>query len=138
MPSGKKIAKIEPLVKAYNINTLEHTELVSSTSGEVFSKSAILSELFAHRDIFVHHEIIPPGKRSSSAHTHTLREEMVFILQGSATVHFGDQILQLQPGDFIGFKPNSTELHFIENKTVEEVRLLVICSNPTNDQVVFN
>ncbi len=63
---------------------------------------------------------------------------MVFILKGSATLHFEDQILELHPGDFIGFKPNSTQLHFIENKTVEEVRLLVICSNPTNDQVVLS
>lgn len=124
-------------MKFYNVNALPHQELRSPVTGETFSKSAVLSELFAYRDIFVHHEILPPGRRSSSPHCHTLREEMVFVLKGCPTAHLGDQAFELQPGDFIGFKPGLTPLHFIENTTSEEVCLLVLCSNPENDPVVY-
>lgn len=125
-------------MKVYNVNALPHQELISSATGEPFSKSALLSELFAHQDIFVHHEILPPGRRASSPHRHTHREELVFVLKGHPTAHQGDQTFQLQPGDFIRFKPGSTQLHFIENTTSEEVCLLVICSNPENDQVIYD
>lgn len=124
-------------MKVYNVNMLAHKELVSTSSGEIFSKSAVLTEILGHQDIFIHHEILLPGRRSSSPHSHTHREEIIFVLKGSPTIHLGDQGIQLQPEDFIGFEPGSTQLHFIENATTEEVRFLVICSNPENDQVVF-
>jgi uncharacterized cupin superfamily protein len=124
-------------MKIYNVDALPHSELISSATGEAFSKSALLSELFAHQDIFVHHEILPPGRRSSSPHRHTLREEMIFVLKGCLTAHLGDQTFQLKPGDFIGFNPASEHLHFIENATTEDACFLVICSNPTHDRVIY-
>lgn len=120
----------------FNISDLEHQQL-SSSSGEIFSKSAILTELFSYRKIFVHHEILSPGKRASAPHRHTAQEEMIFVLDGFPTAHLGNQAQQLKPGDMIGFKPDSQELHFIENTTNQDVRLLVICSNEEDDQIIF-
>lgn len=119
----------------FNISDLEHQQL-SSSSGEIFSKSAILSELFSYRKIFIHHEILSPGKRASSPHRHTAQEEMIFVLEGFPTAHLGNQAEQLKPGDMIGFKPGSKELHYIENTTDRDVRFLVICSKET-DEVIF-
>jgi uncharacterized cupin superfamily protein len=120
-PIKKSIPRLDP----HNILHTNHTQL-SSKNKEPYSKSAVLSELFGFQDLFVHHEILEPGKRASAPHRHTLREEMVFVLEGNPTAQVGDQTLQLKPGDFIGFPPSFEALHFIENRTGKECRFLVI------------
>jgi uncharacterized cupin superfamily protein len=125
-------------VEVYNINDLHHEQLISSKTGEIFSKSAVLTELFFCHKIFVHHEILSPMKRASAPHSHTIQEEMILVLDGLPTAHLGNQVIQLKPGDFIGFKPGTKELHYIENTTDKEVRFLVICSNQEDDKIVFD
>jgi uncharacterized cupin superfamily protein len=125
-------------MKINNLNTLMHEELVSPKTEELYSQSAVLTELLGFKDIFVHHEILPPGRKTSSPHRHTRQEEMVIVLNGSPACHVGDQTIQLKPGDFIGFQPDSSELHTIENLTNEAVQLLVICSNPKDDYVIYD
>lgn len=121
---------------SFNIHELKHRQLASG-SGEIFSKSLVLTDLLKFKDLFVHHEILSPGKRVSSPHTHTAREEMVFVLTGFPTACVGDKRVPLKPGDFIGFLPNSLEPHCIENLSTEEVRFLVIGSNPVDDQILY-
>src|SRR3990167_4892173 len=126
-------------MKIISLNSLPHHELVSSKTGESYSKSAVLTELFGFQDIFVHHEILQPGRKSSALHHHTLHEEMVIVLNGSPICHLGDQKIQMKSGDVIGFKPSSTESHCIENRSDNEVvHLLVICSNPKDDRTVYD
>lgn len=123
-------------MKIINLNNLSHQELASPNTGETYSKSAVLTDFFDFRDIFVHHEILLPGRRTSAPHHHTLREEMVIVLNGSPICYSGKQKLQIKSGDVIGFKPD-TEPHYIENLTDEVVHLLVICSNPKDDCTVY-
>lgn len=125
-------------MKIYNLNTLAHQELVSSATGEKYSKFAVLSEHFGFQDIFVHNEILLPGRRASVPHSHALREEMVVILLGQPLAHVGNQVSQLKPGDIVGFNPGSPALHFIENTTDEIVGFLVICSNPQGDSIIHD
>jgi uncharacterized cupin superfamily protein len=122
----------------FNINALSHHELVSAVTGEKYSHSAVLTEYFNFQDIFVHHEILPPGRKTSASHRHTSREEMVIVLEGSPIFQVGNQVSQLKTGDIIGFSPASLEVNFIENKTNEIVKLLVICSNPPTDNIIYN
>ncbi len=124
-------------MKIKNLNNLIHHDLDSSKTGEIYSKSVVLTELLGFQDLFVHHEILSPGQRTSAPHSHTLQEEMIIVLNGSPTCHIGDQLLPMKTGDFIGFKPASAELHYIENASNEMVYLLVICSNPKEDQVIY-
>lgn len=126
-------------MKVISLNSLSHHELVSSKTGEIYSKSAVLTDFFGFQDIFVRHEILQPGQKSSALHHHTLREEMVIVLNGFPICHFGDQKITMKPGDVIGFKPSSEESHYIENTTNDEVvHMLVICSNPKDDLTVYD
>jgi uncharacterized cupin superfamily protein len=121
----------------YSIADTKHDELTSTQSGEKFSLSAVLSSTFGFKDVFVHHEIIPPGRRSSSPHAHTHREEMVYVLSGSPEVFLGGEVKTLAPGDFIGFRPGAENIHCVTNNTKEDIRLLVIASNPKDDAVIY-
>jgi uncharacterized cupin superfamily protein len=121
----------------FNVKELSHRELSSKKTGEKYSLSASLSERFGFQDLFIHHEVIPPGRRASAPHRHTHREEMIVVLEGAPTAHVGNEARILKPGDLVGFKPEDERLHFVENKTSAEVRVLVVASNPQQDQTIF-
>jgi uncharacterized cupin superfamily protein len=110
---------------------------MSSKTGERFSQSAVLSQWAEFQDVFIHHEIIQPGRRSSSPHCHSQKEEMILVLEGHPTAHLGSQAFQLKPGDFMGFKPSTEKLHFLENGTDFIARVLVISSVPPKDIVHY-
>jgi len=125
-------------IKIINLNEITHHDLLSSNSGETYSKSVVLTEFFDFENIFVHHEILLPGKRSSAPHYHTLREEMVVVLSGLPTCYLGKQKIQMKSGDVIGFKPGLAESHYFKNLSEKIVYLLVICSNHPKDRTIFN
>ena len=123
--------------KTGKITEVPHEELLSAKSGESFSRSAVLTDLLRFKDIFVHHEILAPGKRASSPHRHSHQEEMIFVLQGNPTAHIGEKSIALSVGDFIGFTPSANDLHFVENTTLSEARFLVITPKSENDRVSY-
>jgi uncharacterized cupin superfamily protein len=112
-------------IEILNVKNLEHTELTSKITGEKFSLSAVISSIYNFKDLFIDHEILLPGRKSSSPHLHTKKEEMIFVLTGKPTVYVGNRSMQLNPGDFIGFKP-ATDAHYLENLTNSEVHILMI------------
>lgn len=124
-------------MKPLNIAELLHQELRSSRTGESYSLSAVLTEHLEFKKLFVHHEIIPPGRRSSAPHTHSTREEMIFVLDGNPTAHEGTRTTRLRPGDFVGFRAGSDEPHFVENSTEVEAKVLIITTRSEGDRVAY-
>jgi uncharacterized cupin superfamily protein len=120
---------------ANSLDRLKHKELISTRTGEVFSLSAVLTETLGFKDIFVHHEIIPPGRRSSGKHFHSHREEMVLVIKGQVTAHTNAGYQLLNQGDYIGFLPG--EPHVVVNEGSNATEVLVIASNPAQDQVTY-
>lgn len=122
-------------LRSHRLDELNHHELHSSRTGEAFSMSAVLTDLLGFKDLFVHHEIILPGRRSSSPHAHSEREEMIFVLKGCVTVIAGDSSTEIGEGRFAGFQPGVT--HVVQNDTEIPAQVLVIASNPPQDEVRF-
>jgi uncharacterized cupin superfamily protein len=120
-----------------NVADLPHREL-ATRSGELLSHSAVLTEMIGLKDVFVHHEILPAGRRASSPHAHSHQEEMVFVLSGEIRAHCRGETHVLKPGDFYGFPPGEENTHFVENASHEEARFLVIASNPAHDRPIYS
>jgi uncharacterized cupin superfamily protein len=120
-----------------NLQDIKHSQLKSNKTEDFYSQSAVITDYFDFKDVFVHHEIIPPGIKSSHPHYHLRSEELIFILDGKPTANCSDEIVQLQPGDFIGFKPGIPQYHYLENKTNTTVTLLVISSKSGIDEVKY-
>lgn len=125
-----------PDTQLWNVQHLEHRLLKNKT--EEFSASASLTDKLGFKAVFVHHEIIPPGRRASSPHFHSHLEEMFFVLKGHPTFVYGSQSIQAQPGDFIGFKPGERVLHHVENNASEEAEILGICSEHPLDETKYS
>ena len=117
------------------LSQLRHRELISPRTGELFSLSAVLTDALGFKDVFVHHEILPPGRRSSSKHSHSHREEMILVIKGQVTAHLNSGCQLLNPGDYLGFLPG--EPHVVVNETMTSSELLVIASNPSQDKVTY-
>lgn len=118
-----------------NLNDLPHQELTTKT-GERLSLSALLTNGQEHKGIFVHHEILPPGRRASAPHSHSRQEEMVVVLAGQVRAHVGGEHFDLLAGSFLTFAPGG-EKHFLENISAQEAKFLVFCSRPAADEISY-
>ena len=84
--------------------------------------------------IGIHHERLPPGRRTSYPHAESDEEEFVFVLEGTPDVWIDGALHRLAPGDAVGFPAGTGICHSFLNDTAEEVRLLVVGepNKPTN------
>lgn len=82
-------------------------------------------------------EELPPGGTSSIHHYHTLEEEHVLVLSGTATLYLGSSTQELRTGDHICFAPGEPEAHHIENTSEAVFKFLVFGERLPGDVVVY-
>ncbi|GLQ27089.1 cupin domain-containing protein [Sulfitobacter pacificus] len=97
----------------------------------LYSSSGGLSQFGA----FV--EILPPGSASSVKHWHAREDEMIYMLEGIATVLEGDEEHQLTAGDAATFKAGTAVGHCVQNRSDQPVRYLVIGTRSPADTVTY-
>ena len=99
---------------------------------DLLSINAPLGRKLGLRRIAIHHERVPPGRRTSYPHAESALEEFVFVLEGTPDAWIDGHLVRLQPGDAVGFSPGTGISHTFLNNTPVEVRLLVI-GEPTSE-----
>ena len=82
-------------------------------------------------------EILPPGSSSSIAHWHSEEDEMVYILEGEATLHEGGATHVMTPGMAATFAAGSAVGHCLENRSDAPLRYLVIGTRAPHDRVTY-
>ncbi|MCA0963774.1 cupin domain-containing protein [Salipiger bermudensis] len=97
----------------------------------LFSDSGGLSQFGAFL------EILPPGSRSSIRHWHADEDEMLYMLEGTLTVHEGAESYTLTPGEAATFRAGVPEGHYAENRSDAPVRYLVIGTRAMRDVVTY-
>jgi uncharacterized cupin superfamily protein len=93
---------------------------------ELLSIRSPLARKLGLTRIGIHHERLPPGRRTSYPHAESAEEEFVFVLEGTPDVWIDGNLHRLQPGDAVGFPAGTGICHTFLNNTASEVRLLVI------------
>ncbi|TNC72992.1 cupin domain-containing protein [Rubellimicrobium roseum] len=101
---------------------------------ELMSIGAPLGRRLGLTRIGIHHERLPPGRRTSFPHAESDEEEFVFVLEGTPDVWLDGVLHRLRPGDAVGLPAGTGVAHTFLNDTEEEVRLLVVgeASKPAN------
>lgn len=69
---------------------------------------------------------LKPGAASALRHWHEREDELVFILEGEATLIEDEGETLLKPGDAAGFKANSRNGHQLVNKSARDVVYLEV------------
>lgn len=95
-------------------------------SDELLSIGAPLGSHTGLTQIGVHHERLPPGRRTSWPHAERDEDELVFVLEGYPLVWLDGEVHELRPGDAVGFPRGTGQAHTFINDTDREVRLLVV------------
>lgn len=82
-------------------------------------------------------EDLPPGGTSSFHHYHTLEEEHVLVMSGSATLHLGSEEHALYEGDHVCFMAGNPVPHHIENRSSSNFKFLVFGERIHGDTVFY-
>lgn len=113
----------------------QHEEL-KSKSGTGYSMSAVL-DAAGTKDLFIHHEIVPPGRSTSAPHLHQLVDEFVFVIKGKITAIEGDKSEILSVGDCAWFLAGTNQLHYLKNDSSEVAEILVVTKKTTESDIKF-
>jgi uncharacterized cupin superfamily protein len=95
-------------------------------SRERLSIGSPFSRIFGLTRLGIHHELLPPGRRTSWPHAESTEEEFVYVIEGTPDVWLDGALHRLQPGDGVGFKPGDGLAHTFINNSDADVRLLVV------------
>lgn len=106
-------------------------------SDELHSIGAPFGKAFGLQRLGVHHEILPPGRRTSWPHAERDEEELVYVLEGTPDAWIDGQLYRLAPGDCVGFPAGTGISHTFLNNTEGDVRLLVVGEASTPGHQVF-
>jgi uncharacterized cupin superfamily protein len=93
---------------------------------ELMSIGAPLGRALGLTKIGIHHERLPPGRRTSYPHAESDEEEFIYVLDGTPDVWVDGYLHRLAPGDAVAFPAGTGICHSFLNNTDREVRLLVV------------
>lgn len=86
----------------------------------------------------IHHELLPPGRRTSWPHAESHEEEFVYVIEGNPDVWIDGELYRLEPGDGVSFPSGTGVCHTVINNTKSDVRLLVVGeANKKENQVYY-
>jgi uncharacterized cupin superfamily protein len=105
-------------------------------SQELLSIGAPMAALLGLGRIGIHHERLPPGRRTSYPHAESAEEEFVFVLEGNPDVWIDGTLHPLVPGTAVAFPAGTGICHTFLNNTDAEVRLLVVGEKPKPENKV--
>lgn len=125
-------------MKIISKDQFDHSQLISQKTGETYSFSAVISQHLGSKQLFIHHDIIAPGNKSSGPHRHTIIEEVVYIVKGTATVVESEYEMIATEGALILFDPKDTDVHFLTNRTNQNVETMTFSVNSDFDSIVFD
>jgi len=122
-------------IRTGNAATTTHEPCRIRSTGEELSLSADLTA-GALRHFVVRHDVLAPKRRASSSHSHSAREELVFVLRGKLTLSIDGVTQLLVAGDYAAI-PASGPHHFLVNESDEPAEWLTVASNVDGDVVSY-
>ncbi len=124
-------------VQPVTVSNLPSRQMTIARTGEALGISQDVSSAFQMSSVRMYREVLPPGRRSSSPHRHTKKEEIVYVLKGAVVALLGDQRLQMRAGQALGFPPHVETLHVIVNESVEDAEMLIVSNDPAEDHTLY-
>jgi uncharacterized cupin superfamily protein len=104
---------------------------------ELMSIGASFGRHFGLAKLGIHHERLPPGRRTSFPHAESAEEEFVYVISGEPDVWLDGHLHRLRPGDAVGFPAGTGIAHTFLNNTQAEVRLLVVGESAKPENRIF-
>ena len=113
-----------PFIRHY-LELRQPDDATYPNSDELLSIGAPFSKALGLSKLGLHHELLPPGRRTSFPHAEGHEEEFVFVIEGAPDVWIDGELFRLAAGDAVGFPAGTGIAHSFLNNTAQPVRLLV-------------
>ncbi len=104
---------------------------------ELLSIGAPFGEHFGLKRLGIHHERLPPGRRTSFPHAESAEEEFVYVIEGAPDAWLDGHLHRLRAGDAVGFPPGGGLAHAFINNTDKDVHLLVVGEKPKPENRIY-
>ena len=108
-----------------------------SGSDELLSIGSPFGSHFGLGRLGIHHEFLPPGRRTSWPHAESAEEEFVYVIDGFPQVWIDGEVYDLVPGDAVGFPSGTGSAHTFINNSDADVRLLVVGETTKEENRIF-
>ena len=108
-----------------------------SGDDELLAVGAAFGKNFGLNRLGIHHERLPPGRRTSYPHAESTEEEFVYVIEGTPDVWLDGTLHRLRPGDGVGFPAGTGICHSFLNNTEAEVHLLVVGETPKPENRIY-
>jgi uncharacterized cupin superfamily protein len=93
---------------------------------ELMCIGAPFGSTFGLTRLGIHHERLPPGRRTSFPHAESAEEEFIYVIEGEPDLWLDGRLHRLKPGDGVGFPAGTGIAHSFLNNTEAEIHLLVV------------
>ena len=80
---------------------------------------------------------LSPGCNTLPAHYHTLEEEHLYVLEGTGTLHLGDERYLLEKGSYVTFPAGQAIPHFLSNESQAPLKYIMVGERNEADEVVY-
>jgi len=80
---------------------------------------------------------LPPGSHTRPSHWHSLEEEHLYALSGTAILHLGEERHDLHSGSYVCFPAGQPVAHHLENVGAEPFVYLMIGERIADDRVTY-
>lgn len=94
-------------------------------SDEKFGIDSRFGKTMGLTKVGIHHEILPPGRRTSWPHAESHEDEFIFVVEGYPQVWLNGILYDLVPGDFVAFPYGTGIGHTVINNSAQDVKLVV-------------
>lgn len=106
-------------------------------SKELLSIGSPFGRIMGLQRLGIHHEILPPGRRTSWPHAESEEEEFVYVIEGKPHVWINGDLYELEPGDGVGFASGTGITHTFINNSENDVHLLVVGEKLKQNKVYY-
>ncbi|MFC1235004.1 cupin domain-containing protein [Vibrio sp. F74] len=96
-----------------------------------------LGDFFQLENFGVNYTVLAPNSMSALKHHHIMQDEFIYVIAGNPTLIYGEDEIQMNPGDCMGFKANSGVGHQLVNNTSEDVIFIEVGDRSPNESVTY-
>ena len=121
----------------HTVDIEEDTGWSYGGSDERHSHGAAFGQHFGFARIAIHHERLPPGKRTSFPHAESTEDEFINVIEGTPDVWIDGHLHRLKPGDGVGLPTGTGISHSFLNNTDASVHLMVVGDTNRADNKIF-